>query len=59
MRRIWGRKDGSNVMKVMWCIGELGLGGELRALESPSVDPLYRRVELLHQNAESQVLHSV
>jgi glutathione S-transferase len=26
--KIWGRKDGSNVIKVMWCIGELGIPHE-------------------------------
>jgi glutathione S-transferase len=25
MLKVWGRRDGSNVIKVMWCIGELGL----------------------------------
>ena len=24
MLKIWGRDDGSNVVKVMWCVGELG-----------------------------------
>lgn len=28
MLKIWGRRDGSNVIKVMWCIGELGLAHE-------------------------------
>jgi hypothetical protein len=25
MLKIWGRPDGSNVIKAMWCIGELGI----------------------------------
>ena len=28
MLKVWGRRDGSNVIKVMWCIGELGLEHE-------------------------------
>jgi glutathione S-transferase len=28
MLKIWGRRDGSNVIKVMWCVGELGLAHE-------------------------------
>ncbi|MCH9674112.1 MAG: glutathione S-transferase family protein [Gammaproteobacteria bacterium] len=28
MFKVWGRNDGSNVIKVMWCIGELGLAHE-------------------------------
>ena len=28
MLKIWGRNDGSNVIKVMWCVGELGVGHE-------------------------------
>ena len=28
MLKVWGRRDGSNVIKVMWCIGELGLQHE-------------------------------
>jgi len=25
MIKVWGRPDGSNVIKAMWCIGELGI----------------------------------
>ena len=25
MIKIWGRTDSSNVQKVLWCLGELGL----------------------------------
>jgi glutathione S-transferase len=25
MMKIWGRKDGSNVIKVLWCLGEIGV----------------------------------
>ncbi|MBM4297390.1 MAG: glutathione S-transferase family protein [Deltaproteobacteria bacterium] len=28
MIKIWGRTDSSNVQKVLWCLGELGLGFE-------------------------------
>lgn len=28
MLKVWGRKNSSNVQKVMWCIGELGLEHE-------------------------------
>ena len=28
MLKIWGRNDGSNVIKVMWCLGELGIAHE-------------------------------
>ena len=28
MLKIWGRADGSNVIKAMWCIGELGIAHE-------------------------------
>jgi glutathione S-transferase len=28
MLKVWGRRDGSNVIKVMWCIGELQLEHE-------------------------------
>ena len=28
MMKVWGRRDGSNVVKTMWCIGELGLEHE-------------------------------
>lgn len=28
MLRIWGRKDSSNVQKVLWCCGELGIAYE-------------------------------
>ena len=36
MIKIWGRADGSNVIKAMWCIGELG--------HPPSAHRLGRRV---------------
>ena len=46
MIKIWGRKDGSNVVKAMWCVGELGLeheridwGGKFGGND----DPEYRR----------------
>jgi len=46
MLKIWGRADGSNVIKVMWCIGEIGLeheridwGGRFGGND----DPEYRR----------------
>jgi len=47
MRRIWGRKDGSNVMKVMWCVGELGLEHERIDWGGPfggNDDPAYRAI---------------
>ena len=25
MFKLWGRKDGSNVIKVTWCLGEIGV----------------------------------
>ena len=47
MFKIWGRKDGSNVIKVTWCIGELGVeydridwGGEFGGND----DPDYRAI---------------
>lgn len=46
MIKIWGRADGSNVIKAMWCIGELGIeyeridwGGKFGGND----DPEYRR----------------
>jgi glutathione S-transferase len=46
MLKIWGRADGSNVIKAMWCIGALGIehqridwGGEFGGND----DPAYRR----------------
>ena len=46
MLKIWGRADGSNVIKAMWCVGELGIaheridwGGEFGGND----DPEYRR----------------
>ena len=46
MIKIWGRKDGSNVVKAMWAVGELGLeyeridwGGKFGGND----DPEYRR----------------
>jgi glutathione S-transferase len=45
MFKIWGRKDGSNVIKVTWCLGEIGVnyeridwGGEFGGND----DPAYR-----------------
>ena len=45
MLKIWGRKDGSNVIKVMWCVGELGLEHERIDWGGPfggNDDPAYR-----------------
>jgi glutathione S-transferase len=45
MLRIWGRRDGSNVIKVMWCIGELGIEHERIDWGGPfggNDDPGYR-----------------
>ena len=28
MLKVWGRANSSNVVKVMWCVGELGLAHE-------------------------------
>lgn len=46
MLKIWGRKDGSNVIKVTWCLGEIGIeyeridwGGSFGGND----DPEYRR----------------
>lgn len=46
MIKIWGRADGSNVIKAMWCIGELGIeyervdwGGKFGGND----DPEYRK----------------
>ena len=46
MLKIWGRADGSNVIKVMWCLGELGVeyeridwGGKFGGND----DPEYRK----------------
>ena len=45
MIKVWGRHDGSNVIKAMWCIGELGIeydrvdwGGKFGGND----DPAYR-----------------
>jgi glutathione S-transferase len=46
MLKIWGRKDGSNVIKVMWCLGELGVEYERIDWGGPfggNDDPDYRR----------------
>lgn len=47
MLKIWGRANGSNVVKVMWCVGELGIeheridwGGRFGGND----DPAYRRL---------------
>ena len=45
MLKVWGRCDGSNVIKVMWCIGELGLEHERIDWGGPfggNDDPAYR-----------------
>ena len=43
MLKVWGRCDGSNVIKTMWCIGELGLpyeridwGGQFGGNDDPA-----------------------
>ena len=44
--RIWGRNDGSNVVKVMWCLGELGVEHERidwGGVFGGNDDPQYRR----------------
>ena len=46
MLKIWGRNDGSNVIKVMWCLGELGIEYERIDWGGPfggNDDPEYRR----------------
>lgn len=46
MLKIWGRNDGSNVVKVMWCLGELGIPFERLDWGGPfggNDDPAYRR----------------
>ncbi|MDE0944615.1 MAG: glutathione S-transferase family protein [Alphaproteobacteria bacterium] len=46
MLKIWGRNDGSNVVKVMWCLGELGIEFERIDWGGPfggNDDPDYRR----------------
>lgn len=46
MFKVWGRADGSNVIKAMWCIGELGLEHERIDWGGPfggNDDPEYRR----------------
>ena len=42
MLKLWGRKDGSNVIKVTWCLGEIGIdyeridwGGEFGGNDDP------------------------
>jgi len=45
MLTIWGRRDGSNVSKVMWCLGELALTHERIDWGGPfggNDDPAYR-----------------
>ena len=44
MLKIWGRRTSSNVQKVMWLVGELGLeheridvGGKFGGLDTPGV----------------------
>ena len=46
MLKIWGRADGSNVIKAMWCLGELGVEYERIDWGGPfggNDDPDYRR----------------
>lgn len=46
MIKIWGRADGSNVIKAMWCVGELGIEYERIDWGGPfggNDDPEYRR----------------
>ena len=46
MLKIWGRNDGSNVIKVLWCLGELGIEYERIDWGGPfggNDDPEYRR----------------
>jgi glutathione S-transferase len=46
MLKIWGRDDGSNVIKAMWCLGELGIEYERIDWGGPfggNDDPDYRR----------------
>lgn len=46
MLKIWGRNDGSNVIKVTWCLGELGIDYERIDWGGPfggNDDPEYRR----------------
>jgi len=46
MLKIWGRNDGSNVIKVMWCLGELGIEFERIDWGGPfggNDEPEYRR----------------
>jgi glutathione S-transferase len=45
MFKIWGRKDGSNVAKVTWCLGEIGVDYERIDWGGPfggNDDPQYR-----------------
>jgi glutathione S-transferase len=45
MFKIWGRKDGSNVAKVTWCLGEIGVDYERIDWGGPfggNDDPAYR-----------------
>ncbi len=46
MLKIWGRKDGSNVIKALWCLGEIGIEYERIDWGGPfggNDDPEYRR----------------
>ena len=45
MLKIWGRKDGSNVIKVTWCLGEIGVDYERidwGGIFGGNDDPTYR-----------------
>lgn len=47
MLKVWGRANGSNVVKVMWCIGELGLPHERidwAGRFGGNDDPAYRKL---------------
>ena len=59
MLKVWGRANSSNVVKVMWCVGELGLpheridwGGRFGGNEEPrysSINPM-KRVPTLEED---------
>jgi glutathione S-transferase len=60
MLKIWGRADGSNVIKAMWCIGELGLeyeridwGGSFGGNDDPeyrAMNPMGRLPTLVEED---------
>jgi glutathione S-transferase len=66
MRKIWGRRNSSNVQKVLWLAGELGLdyqhvpaGGSLGGLDEPAFRSLnpHGRIPVL-QDGDSTVWES-